>query len=227
MKLCVVLGLAVLLPGCSSNPNASPLAQDAASDALTPDAGPDVAEPGDCGCVQEAMPVVDAAAADAACPMSWSIQPTVDPTIAVPPDGGSVLLHAIGTGTQNYACEPGSDGGLGWTFVGPQADLSDCHGNVIGHHFASEAGAAAPEWMLLADGSYAIGQKVAAFDGGAASIPWLLLRVASDSDAGTLRATTYVQRIDTDGGLQPTSSCDIDGGLQMVPYEADYYFYAP
>ena len=97
---------------------------------------------------------------------------------------------------------------------------------MIGHHFASEAGAAAPEWML-ADGSYAIGQKIAAFDGGGASIPWLLLRAASDSDAGALSGTTYVQRIHTDGGLQPASSCDMDSGVQMVPYEADYYFYAP
>jgi hypothetical protein len=254
MKLCVALGIALALPGCSSNQNAGPVSPDAAPDVGAHDAAPEAAEPTDCGCV-ETTPAVDAAPMDAApmdatsdaasdagdagdagdaateldasCPPSWSLEPTVDPTIAVPADGGVVFLHAQGSGTQNYACEPASDGGFGWTFVGPQASLSDCHGAAIGQHFASDAGASAPEWMLTADDSYAVGQKVAAFDGGAASIPWLLLRTVGHSDSGALAAATYVQRINTDGGLQPTSSCGADSGLQTVPYAADYYFYAP
>jgi hypothetical protein len=80
---------------------------------------------------------------------------------------------------------------------------------------------------MLADGSYVIGQKVAAFDGGGGAVPWLLLRAVVHSDAGALAAVTFVQRLNTDGGLSPTSSCDMDSGIQMVPYEADYYFYAP
>ena len=41
---------------------------------------------------------------DASCPATWYEAPTVDPSIAVPDGGGGVLLHAIGTGTQNYKC---------------------------------------------------------------------------------------------------------------------------
>jgi hypothetical protein len=168
------------------------------------------------------------------CPASWQTAPTVDPSIAVPADGGSVLLHASAAGTQNYVCGPMSDGGYAWNFVGPQAELRDCNSLLIGHHFASDGGPTAPEWQTL-DGTYVVGRKHSAFtpDAGPPSIPWLLLQATANGGPGTLSQAAYIQRLFTDGGVAPTTTCDpsvADGGAQSsedVPYTAEYYFYGP
>jgi hypothetical protein len=174
----------------------------------------------------EPVEAPDAAATTdgARCTSSWLAAPTVNPSIAVPADGGAVLLHATGAGTQNYACKTTDDGGTGWTLLGPAADLSDCRGAVIGHHFASDGGAAYPEWQT-ADGAYVVGHKVAArgTDGGTVSVPSLLLQAVARGGAGTLGRTAYVQRLDADGGAA-VGPCNAGDTLQ-VPYAADYYFY--
>jgi hypothetical protein len=172
-------------------------------------------------------------ASDASCPSGWQTTPTVASGISVPADGGSVLLHASAAGTQNYTCGQIADGGYAWVFVGPQADLMDCNAALIGHHFASDGGAAAPEWQTL-DGTYVVGHKVAAFtpDAGPPAVPWLLLQATAHGGTGTLNQAAYVQRLFTDGGVAPTTTCDqtVAGGSQSsdkVPYTADYYFYGP
>jgi hypothetical protein len=170
---------------------------------------------------------------DGGCPAAWFVAPAVDPTIALPDGGGSVLLHAVGTGTQNYMCEGNTaDGGApyAWTLVTPAANLTDCHEALIGHHFASEAGAGFPEWQTT-DGTYVIGTKLHAFtpDGGAGSIPWLLVQAVDAGGVGTLSMAHYVQRLDTDGGNAPAAGCDMAsvGATTDVPYTADYYFFGP
>ncbi|HEY3819240.1 MAG TPA: DUF3455 domain-containing protein [Polyangiaceae bacterium] len=166
-------------------------------------------------------------ASDGGCPASWLVAPTVDPSIAVPADGGSVLLHASGSGTQNYTCTAGTDGGASWVLTGPSANLNDCTGTLVGHHFASDGGAAFPEWQTL-DGTYVVGHKLAPFtpDGGSGSVPWLLLQGVDHGGTGTLSEVAYVQRLFTDGGNAPASACDA-GDTVEVPYGASYYFYGP
>ena len=39
-----------------------------------------------------------------------------------------------------------------------------------------------------------------------------------------LADTTFIQRLNTNGGSAPTTSCTV-GQTQLVPYTADYYFY--
>jgi hypothetical protein len=163
---------------------------------------------------------------DASCPASWTQAPVVASVIEVPLDGGGVLMHAAGAGTQNYACTI-TDAGTAWTLTGPSATLSDCNGTLVGHHFASEAGANYPEWETI-DGTYVIGDKIGKFtpDGGAGSVPWLLVQEVSTGGTGTLSQAAYVQRLFTDGGVAPGPGCDAGDTLQ-VPYGADYYFYGP
>jgi hypothetical protein len=172
-------------------------------------------------------------AGDGGCPAAWFVAPVVDPSIALPDGGGNVLLHAVGTGTQNYMCEGNTaDGGApyAWTLVTPQANLTDCHEALIGHHFASEAGAGFPEWQTT-DGTYVIGTKLHAFtpDGGAGSIPWLLVHAVDAGGSAALSMAQYVQRLDTDGGNAPATGCDMAsvGATTDVPYTADYYFFGP
>jgi hypothetical protein len=218
---------------------------DAGATSDASDAAP-TADASDAGSTSDGALAPDASDAavlsDAACPSSWTVAPETVALIAVPDGGGGVLLHATGTGTQDYTCtatetDAGPDGGdaglaYAWVFVGPEAVLSDCNTAPIGHHFASEAGASEPEWMTTADNSYVIAKKVNAGytpDGGA-EIPWLLLQALSNSDGGTLAQVSYVQRLNTTAGLSPpNSSCDDTtvGTTQKVPYTADYYFFGP
>jgi hypothetical protein len=128
----------------------------------------------------------------------------------------------------NYACTAALDGGASsWTLTGPNAVLGDCTGTVIGHHMASDAGASFPEWITI-DGTYVVAKKQAAFtpDGGAASVPWLLLQAVGHGGSGTLGLVDYVQRLETDGGVAPGAGCDA-GDTAEVPYSAEYYFYGP
>jgi hypothetical protein len=141
-------------------------------------------------------------------------------------------LHAAAKGTQNYACTAGgaADGGASyaWALKGPEAMLNDCNGAPIGHHFASDAGT--PEWQLN-DGTFAVAHKKAAFavDGGA--VPWLLLAVDARGGTAPLAQAQFVQRVNTRGGVAPGGGCDAtraaSGGLEKVPYEADYFFFGP
>jgi hypothetical protein len=158
------------------------------------------------------------------------VTPVVDSTLSVPDGGGSVLLHASAVGTQDYRCQSSNtDAGTsyGWVFVGPEADLFDCSEEKVGTHFASDAGASAPEWRTE-DGTFVIGKKLVAFtpDGGASAVPWLLLQTTSTGGSGDLSKTAYIQRVNTNGGIAPTSTCDSTnvGAVEKVHYTADYYF---
>jgi hypothetical protein len=167
----------------------------------------------------------DSSATEAACPAAWLQPPSVNAAIAVPADGGSVLAHGAATGTQDYVCQAGPDGGAAWTLVGPRAALRDCTGALLAEHFASDAGGALPEWQSP-DRAYVVGRKVAAFtpDLSASSVPWVLLAGVSHGGAGALSRVEYVQRVQTTGGVAPAGSCAA-GASERVPYTADYYFY--
>lgn len=234
MQSCVLLpGAALVLWGCSGDSSSG--APDSGADATAVDAtSPDVST-SDTGATTDTGTGAETAsddgpsgdtgttdtgaadtgtsdtgpadASDGGCPATWLVAPSVDPSIAVPADGGAVLIHATGSGTQNYACTVAADGGAGWTFVGPLATLDDCSGAPFGSHFASDAGSAFPEWQAT-DGTYVVGHKLAAFtpDGGAQSVPWLLLKVVGQGGSGTLAQSAYVQRLNTAGGVAPGSA---------------------
>jgi hypothetical protein len=214
MKHLAILAAIACLPACSSSSSSGGGSPSGQPDASGVDAQPD-------GTADDAS-----GAGDGSCPATWWTAPVVAASIEVPLDGGVVILHAAGAGTQNYACTV-SDAGTEWTLTGPSAVLSDCHGVLVGHHFASEAGANYPEWETT-DGTYVIGDKIGHFtpDGGTGSVPWLLLQEVSTGGSGTLSQTAFVQRLFTDGGAAPGPGCDA-GDTLVVPYGADYYFYGP
>ena len=60
----------------------------------------------------------------------------------------------------------------------------------------------------------------------------LLLRVVGAQDGPTggqmLTATTFIHRLNTSGGVAPSTGCTIPtdvGKRAFVPYTADYFFY--
>ncbi len=148
--------------------------------------------------------------------------PSVPTDIEVPAGHVPFLLgHA--TGTQNYTCQLSATG-YAWTLVAPAATLVDDKGKQITTHFAG------PTWQAK-DGSTVVGARVDGVTVSTSAIPWLLLRAASTTlgpDGGDrLTATTYIQRVNTTGGLPPASGCDATsvGAAVNVPYTSDYYFY--
>ena len=139
------------------------------------------------------------------------------------PAGEEVVLLAHASGSQIYTCQTGADGKFAWTLKGPDAELKDQEGKIIGSHFAG------PTWKLN-DGSEATGKAAAHADSpDAGSIPWLLLKVDGHSGAGLLAKVTTIQRIHTQGGKPPAGGCDEAhrNAETKSSYTADYYFWAP
>jgi Protein of unknown function (DUF3455) len=160
--------------------------------------------------------------------------PTVPENLEVP-DGSIPYLMAHAEGTQNYVCLPTSSG-YTWTFFGPQATLFGDGGQQVTTHFLSpnpaESGTPRATWQDSGDTSTvwaaAIANSVAP-----GAIPWLLLRVVGSEEGsglgGTLTATTtYIQRVNTAGGIAPATGCKSakdTGKKALVPYSTDYVFY--
>ncbi|MBV9860512.1 MAG: DUF3455 domain-containing protein [Alphaproteobacteria bacterium] len=154
-----------------------------------------------------------------------SAQPTpgtVVPPELQPPGPAVVGLRANARGVQVYDCALNAQGGgYGWVLKGPDAVLYDEAGAVVAKHYAG------PTWEAR-DGSKVVGEVVAHLDApGHAGVPWLLLRGKPAEQPGTLAAVTYIQRIDTQGGLAPATGCDADhqNAEERAPYNATYVFY--
>jgi len=58
------------------------------------------------------------------------------------------------------------------------------------------------------------------------AVPWLLLQATSNMGTGAFSDVTFVQRLNTAGGVAP-GGCDATTANTdtRVPYSADYYFF--
>jgi len=155
------------------------------------------------------------------------------------PVGHSQFLVAHAYGTQNYICTH-ARGGFEWTFFGPQATLFDDGGQQIATHFLSpnpdESWKPRATWQDSRDSSATWAVAIESSSDGdfvdPDAIPWLLLRVVGTEEGtfggGLLSETTFLQRVNTVGGLAPDNGCGraLDIGIKaLVPYAADYIFY--
>jgi Protein of unknown function (DUF3455) len=163
--------------------------------------------------------------------------PPVPSNIRVPA-GNKAFLKGFAVGTQNYICLP-SGAGFAWAFFGPQATLFDDDDKQIITHFLSpnpvESGTPRATWQHSRDTS-TVWAMVAPFSTPVfvtpGAIPWLLLEVVGDQDGPTdgykLTETTFIQRLNTSGGVAPATGCAVSadvGKKALVDYEADYFFY--
>ena len=133
--------------------------------------------------------------------------------------GSKLFLVAHATGVQKYTCQENGT----WLFTDPEAKLFKTTGasKEIGSHFLNFA-TGRPVWMLR-DGSSVEAARKAAQSGGMGNIALLLLeKVATTGER--LGETTYVQRLDTAGGVAPAGTCT-PGDQAAVPYTADYFFW--
>jgi hypothetical protein len=159
--------------------------------------------------------------------------------------GNKAFLEGHGVGTQNYSCLP-SGTGFAWTLFTPQATLFKDNDQQVTTHFFSPNLSPIPQdeklrtfratWQDSRDTS-TVWAKVLQPSSDPAfvaqgAIPWLLLQVvgAQDGPKGghELTATTFIQRLNTFGGVAPSDGCALatDVGREaFMPYTADYFFY--
>jgi hypothetical protein len=179
--------------------------------------------------------------------------PPMPANLQVPPGNKAFLVgHAIGT--QNYSCLPAGVDAEGharfaWTLFTPQATLfaHDLE-EVATHSFSPNPLEVSPSpltegpvratWQDSKDASTIWG-KVMPGDSSAdpafvapGAIAWLRITVVGAEEGpthgDTLTLTTYVQRLNTSGGLAPATGCTASsdvGNQAFMPYTADYFFY--
>ena len=131
------------------------------------------------------------------------------------PDGHKVSFHVYAEGVQIYRWT-----GTSWAFVAPEALLfSDGDGQgVVGTHYAG------PTWESTS-GSTVIGAVVDRCTPDPADIPWLWLRSVSSTGPGIFQRTTFIQRVNTVGGIAPVAPGSVPGEEARVPYTTEYFFY--
>jgi hypothetical protein len=165
--------------------------------------------------------------------------PSVPAAIQVE-EGNVPFLVGHAVGTQDYVCLP-SGAGFAYKLFTPQATLVGDNGKqIITHYFSpnlAKDGAIRATWQD--NNTNIVWAEVK--DGDASTDPafvkpgavaWLLLTQvgtqAGENGNDKLTDTTFIQRINTTGGLAPSTGCAAatDVGTQaFMPYTADYYFY--
>ena len=141
----------------------------------------------------------------------------LDPRTYAPDSRLYLILHA--TGVQKYTCQ----GNGTWLFTDPEATLYKTTGapKPVGTHFLNFS-TGRPVWQWKG-GSSVEAARTQTASGGAGNIAWLLLQTVATSP-GRLGQTTWVQRLNTTGGVAPAGTC-IPGATTAVPYSADYFFW--
>lgn len=166
-------------------------------------------------------------------------------------DGNKVFLVGHGVGTQNYVCKP-SGTGVAFVLFTPQATLFDDDGKqLITHFFSPNPDEANTDPTVVAERMIRVtwqdsqdsSSVFAKANQSATSatdptfvakdaVAWLLLErkgTKEGPDGGDrLTKTTFIQRLNTSGGLAPTTGCTSSADLgneAFVHYTADYFFY--
>jgi len=176
------------------------------------------------------------------------------PVAITPPAGNVLYLVGSAVGTQGYVCLPTSTG-ASWTVNNsrPEATLfvkmfgQDVQ--IITHFLSPDANPnenapdplpfGSPTWQSSFDSSVVWAKSLNSIPAGSDSscshvgaIPCLLLQSIGSQlgPAGgrLMTATTYIQRLNTAGGVAPAAGCSVPSDVskqKLVPYSADYYFF--
>ena len=145
----------------------------------------------------------------------------LDPRTYAPESKLFLVVYA--TGVQKYTCQANGT----WLFTDPEATLyrSERSRKPIGTHYLNFA-SGRPVWRLK-DGSSVEAARAASAPAPAGNIAWLLLQTATTTggdDGDRLTKTTWVQRLNTFGGVAPAGAC-MPGDKTAVPYSTDYLFW--
>ena len=170
---------------------------------------------------------IAAVALIAACGTMTPVMPSYSqaalPTTVQVPAGNKVALETVGLGEITYQCSAKKDmaGQFEWVFVGPDARLLDRSGKQIGKYYGPPA-----TWEAK-DGSKLTAVQLAVAPNMAGSIPLQLVKGNPAMGSGAMQGVTYIQRVNTQGGVAPATPCTAANlsAKQIVKYQADYIFY--
>jgi hypothetical protein len=143
------------------------------------------------------------------------------------PEGNHIVASWHASGYQIYDCVTDAPGHRTWTFHAPLAVLTADDGALVAYHFGGiDAGLpAGPYWQSAIDGSRVHGgNPISVVNPGA--IPLLRLQALDTAEHGIFSPLSYIQRLETTGGVAPTGSCK-PKDRAYVPYTAEYVFWAP
>jgi len=133
------------------------------------------------------------------------------------PDGNRLTGVYSAAGVQTYTCTDGA-----WKLLEPAATLwakNDPSRRPVALHSRG------PVWVSTVDGS-AVNAAAVATSPKTGTIPELLLQSTATRGTGVFADVSYIQRLNTGGGVAPTTACT--GTDQVsVPYTATYTFYKP
>lgn len=145
------------------------------------------------------------------------------PTSIEVPAGYELLFVSQARGLQTYECRNGQ-----WAFHAPRAVLFDPqdHQRTGIHYGGIDRGLTpGPWWESVSDGSrIRAGNAISAPSPNPDSIPQLRLEVLERYGSGVFSQVSYIQRLNTVGGVGPTGACS-GNAKRWVFYTADYYFY--
>ena len=152
-------------------------------------------------------------------PMSMSMPTPQAPAAVTAPVGNKVAMMAVGAGDLNYECRAKADmpGTFAWVFTGPDALLLDKNKATVGKYYGG------PTW----ESTDVSGKQLATAPGVAGAIPLQLVQASPAMGSGAMTGVTYIQRLNTIGGVAPADVCNqaAMGSKKLVKYQADYYFY--
>ena len=159
----------------------------------------------------------------ASTPMMASYNQDAMPASVKVPAGHRVAMEAVGVGETAYECREKKDaaGQYEWVFLGPEAVLNDRCGKKIGSYFGP------PATFENMDGSKVVGVQMAVSPSSPGNLPIQLAKANPTTGSGAMVGVTYVQRVNTKGGVAPATACGMatKGDLQKVKFQADYIFY--
>ena len=171
------------------------------------------------------LSMIAAAVALSACasaPMMMKIDNAALPEPVRVPAGQKLMMSTTGVGEITYECREKKDmaGAHEWAFVAPVATLYSGDKKTVGKYYAG------PTWEAN-DGSKVTGKQLAVAPAAPGNIPLQLVKTDPAMGAGAMTGVSYIQRLNTKGGVAPAMACDAmsKGKRQQVAYEADYVFY--
>ncbi|MBT9506261.1 MAG: DUF3455 domain-containing protein [Hydrogenophaga sp.] len=139
------------------------------------------------------------------------------------PAGHAVAMETMAAGDITYQCRARKDmpGQFEWVFVGPDAGLKDRSGKGVGKYYGPPA-----TWESM-DGSKVTGSQVAIAAADMGSIPLQLVKANPAIGMGAMQGVSYIQRVNTRGGVAPALMCGAStlDQKQIVKYTADYIFW--
>jgi hypothetical protein len=159
---------------------------------------------------------------------SVTLAVSVDDTVRAPelpagceqlaaPEGHRVAFKTYAIGVQKYRWT-----GTAWQFIAPDANLfaSKNYRGLIGTHYGGPTWESNSGSLVTSLGTLAIPCTP-----DPTAIPWLRLPGVTSTGPGIFDGVTYIQRVNTVGGLRPSTPGMTVGEEVGVPYTTEYYFY--